>query len=742
MKIRLFRFVVILTALALVVAIVAAALLYPHYRKYQDIANSFDLSEISAIPAISEVFDRNGRLYSRLHGETRYVVPLTEVSPNFVNALLAREDDRFRNHPGVDARGILRAAITNLRSGKVEEGASTITQQLARNSFDLSDNRWERKIVEALLALRIERELTKDQILEAYVNRIFYGRGLYGIETASRACFGKTANDLTLSEAAILAGLIRSPNRFSPLEDTAKAIAQRDQVLARMEELALISTAEADAARAEKMPAAKRLPPTVQEDYAMDAVLSDLQIVLSPAVIARGGLKIYTTIDRRLQLIAQSAIEAHLSQIESAEGWTHPTRAAYDPETDELAYLQGSLVAIDNTTGGILAIVGGRDYRESRYNRALLAKRQVGSTFKPFIYAAAFEAGLLPGTLVDDGPIRPGEIASIKSDWAPKNSDRGDAGLLPAATGLIRSRNTMAVRVGEFATLPAVVALAARAGLGEIPANPATYLGAFEASLKDITTAYTTFPNAGNRRQSFVVDHVVDRNARITYKATAASLPAIAPPADAIVDEILQEVVTSGTAAKASSLGLTIPAAGKTGTTDDYKDAWFVGYTSRLTCGVWVGLDRPKRIMNKGYGSTLALPIWVDFMEKASERDFPAESLGINIARVRGPLCRRSGLQATATCQASGDAYVAEIPKAMTPVNSCGFSVSEHGSATMTAPRVASAVPVQIPSPPTGLDPPVARAIPVDRPPATEAPAEEQGYRVRRIDDGFIFQND
>ncbi len=555
MKHRLVRIAIILTALAAVAAIVAAAILYPRYRHYQEIADSFDLTEISAIPAISEVFDRTGRRYSRLQGETRYVVPLAEVSRSFQDALLAREDDRFRTHPGVDARGIIRAAITNIRSGEVEEGASTITQQLARNSFELSENRWERKIIEALLALRMERELTKDEILEAYVNRIFYGRGLYGIETASRACFGKNAKDLSLSEAAILAGLIRSPNRFSPLEDTAKAITQRDQVLARMEELELISIAEADAARAERMPAAKRLPPVVQEDYAMDAVIRDLRIVLAPDVMARGGLKIYTTIDRRLQLIAQSAVENHLAEMESSSGWGHPTRAAYDPEKGYPAYLQGSLVAIDNATGGVLAIVGGRDYRESRYNRALLAKRQVGSTFKPFIYAAAFEAGLLPGTLVDDGPIRTGEIASIKSNWSPENSDGGDAGLLPAATGLIRSRNTMAVRVGEFATLPALTALAARVGLGEIAPNPATYLGAFEATLKDITTAYTTFPSGGTRRQSFVVDRVVDRTGRTIYKATGASIQAIAPPADAITDEILRDVVTSGTAAKAKSLG-------------------------------------------------------------------------------------------------------------------------------------------------------------------------------------------
>ncbi len=750
MKRFLVRAFLFLLVVALIVVIGAGIYVYPHYSKYQDRADSFDLAEISSIPAISEVFDRAGRRYGRLQGETRYVVPLSEVSPLFIDALLAREDSRFRDHHGVDYRGIARAAVRNIEAGRVEEGASTLTQQLARNSFDLAENDWERKVIEALLALRMERELTKDEILEAYVNRIYYGRGLYGIETAARACFGKSAKDLDLSESAILAGLIRSPNRFTPLEDTANALAQRDQVLARMEELEMVTSEEADTARSLDMPATKRLPPAVQEDYAMDAVKRDLEIVLSPEQIAQGGLQIHTTIDHRLQLIGQSVVDARLTEIESTPDWPHPTRAAYDPEKGDPAYLQGALVAIENATGAVRALVGGRNFKESRYNRAILAKRQMGSTFKPFIFAAAFEAGLLPGTLIDDGPIRPGEIRSADTTWAPKNSDGADAGLLPAATGLVRSRNTMTVRVGEYATPRTVTDLAAKVGLGEIAPNPSIYLGAFEATLKDVTTAYTAFPNSGSRRQSYIVSEVIDRRGNTIYKATEASLAAIDPPADALVDELLQEVVTGGTAAKAKSLGLTVPAAGKTGTTDDYKDAWFVGYTSSLTTGVWVGFDQPQRIMDRGYGSTLALPIWVDFVEQASERDYPATALGINVPRVRGPLCRRSGLQATAACEMTGNSYTAVIPKAMTPVRSCGLGVEQHGSALSTQPRVASAVPIPVAPAAVPIAPgvPVAAAAPADNipvrrpelvsPPPSAAPPTT-GYRVQRTEDGFIF---
>ncbi|MGC1480709.1 MAG: PBP1A family penicillin-binding protein, partial [Chthoniobacterales bacterium] len=708
----------ILCALGVIAVIAAGIYVYPHYSKYSTISKSFDLAEISAIPAISEVFDRTGQRYGRLQGETRYVVPLDEVSPHFIDALLAREDSRYYEHRGVDYRGIARATVRNIEAGRVAEGASTITQQLARNSYDLAENDWERKVIEALLALRMEGELTKDEILEAYVNRIYYGRGLYGIETAARACFGKTAKELDLSESAILAGLIRSPNRFTPLEDTANALAQRDQVLARMEELAMITPAQAADARSKDVPATKRLPPRVQEDYAMDAVNRDLDVVLSPTQIAQGGLKIYTTIDKRLQLVGQSALDKHLTEIESTDGWTHPTRADYDPESGDPAYLQGALVAIENSTGAVRALIGGRDFKESRFNRAILAKRQVGSTFKPFIYAAAFEVGLLPGTLVDDGDIKPGEIRSVETDWAPKNSDGGSAGLLPAGKGLVRSRNTMTVRVGEFATLPAITQLAGKVGLGEITPNPSIYLGAFEATLKEITTAYTTFPNAGSRRQSYIISEIVDRRGQTIYKATEAAIPAIDPPADAIVDELLQEVVTGGTAAKAKSLGLTVPTAGKTGTTDDYKDAWFVGYTSSLTTGVWVGFDQPKRIMNKGYGSTLALPIWVDFVENASAKEYAANDLGIDVPRVKGPLCRRTGLQATSACESTGEAYTTVIPKAMTPTRSCNLSLVAHGGTLATEPRVAAAIPIS-PSEstrPAAPLPPIAPAQPVDRP--------------------------
>ena len=809
---RTLKLVIVLLALAGIgLAFAAFLFIYPKYREYQRVADSFDLAELDNIPAISEVFDYAGMRYSKLEGQVRYVVPLSQISPNFINALLAREDSRFYKHRGVDLTGIARAAVRNVNAGNVKEGASTITQQLARNTFDLGDDRWRKKLVEALLALRIEKNLSKEKILEAYANRIYYGLGLYGVETASRACFGKSANELTLSEAAILAGLIRSPNRLTPLGDSRTALAERDQVLGRMEELKMITPEEAKAARAEPIPLTKILLPSTQENYAMDAVMRDLAILLPEDIIDRGGLKIYTTIDPRLQMIAEEAVESKLAQLESSKEWPHPTRVPVttaDPQANaekptESPYVQGALMAIDNETGGIRAIVGGRDFKESPYNRAWLAKRQVGSTFKPFVYAAAFSKGMGPGMLVDDSPIREGDIAGVTS-WSPRNSDGENEGLQPAALGLIRSRNTMTVRVGEFATRAEVRALALKAGLEKVPDIPAIYLGAFETTLKHLTAAYTMFPNNGVRRQPYIIESIQDRYGKTIYKATRAELRCINPDVNYVMNELLRDVIRKGTATAATSFGLTVPAAGKTGTTDDYKDAWFIGYTTRLTCGVWVGMDRPERIADRGYGSKLALPIWVDFIQNASAWKYIAQNFTVpgNLQTVE--LCRTSGALATPECKFAKTTYRAQLPQNMIPRNQCPdhtgllasfptSSGSNPASASYApaadapprgvpaAPAVPAqtvadassravpagpAVPAQAVAPPAGPPPdltapmaPPPFAIPPMAPPslappsvptttvqATEATAEQTpppdaNYRMIRRQNGFIFEN-
>ena len=418
----------------------------------------FDISNLGDMPQLAEVYDQDGNLYSRLRGENRIIVPLDRVSPYFVDALVAREDSRFYSHHGVDPRGIARAVVRNLLRRRRAEGASTITQQLARNSLPLGGKTFNRKMIEAFVAFRIEQRYPKAQILEFYINRIYYGNRLYGLETASQAYFGKPAKDLTLSESALMAGLIRSPGRFSPVKNPEGAARERNTVLERMTQLGKITADQADRARREKVVKARLRPLGFQDNYAMDAISRELKDLLDDDQLADGNLKIYTTLDPQLEKAAVDAIEAQLTRVENSPGYNHPRKRDYHPAADtEKAeapgYLQGALVAIDNRTGGIRALVGGRDFNQSNFNRALLARRQVGSAFKPFVFATAFGKGLFPGANVSDGPMQPGEVKDPTGrpvNWSPGNSDGTFGGVQPAEVGLIRSRNTMSVRVGAL----------------------------------------------------------------------------------------------------------------------------------------------------------------------------------------------------------------------------------------------------------------------------------------------------
>jgi len=441
-------------------------------------AASFDMKKVGEMPERNTVFDVDGKIYSRLAGANRLKVSLNEISPLFIDALLAREDARFYQHPGVDWRGILRALVRDMLSGSAKEGASSITQQLARNSLPLGGRTLSRKLLEAMVALRIEQQFTKQQILELYINRIYFGAGCYGVETASQAYFGKNASKLNLSEAALLAGVIRSPNRFSPLKNPEGAAQQRDAVLDRMVEVKKISAADASQAKLAKVNPHPRRLLQIQENYAMDAVQRDLNLLLTQDQIDNGGMFIYTTLDPPVQDAAQQALETQLGKIERQSNFNHPRKANYQPpengEDSAMPYLEGAVVAIDNASGGIRALVGGRDYAQSKFNRALPpANRPVGSAFKPFVYTVAFSEGLLPGAAISDDPLQPGEVDGA-GNWSPGNSDGTYVGIQPCSYGLIHSRNTMSVRVGQFAGLDAVQKIATTLNLSDKMQRPFT----------------------------------------------------------------------------------------------------------------------------------------------------------------------------------------------------------------------------------------------------------------------------
>lgn len=666
---------------------------------YSAWAQTFDMKKVGQMPERNTVFDVDGKIYSRLAGANRLIVPLDAVSPAFIDALLAREDTRFYKHNGIDWYGIGRALCRDIISRSAREGASSLTQQLARNSLPLGGRTLNRKILEAMVALRIEHEFTKQQILELYVNRIYFGAGCYGIETASQAYFGKSAAKLNLAESAILAGLIRSPNRFSPLRNPEGAAAQRDAVLNRMVELKKISVAQAEAAKATRVTSHPKRMPMIQENYAMDAVQRDLNVLLTQDQVDQGGLYIYTTLDPNVQNVATQALESTLGRIEHQSNFHHPLKANYKPpeegEDSSMPYLEGAVVVIDNSSGGIRALVGGRDYSQSKFNRALApANRQVGSSFKPFVYTLAFTNGLLPGAAISDGPIQPGEIQGAGT-WAPGNSDGTYGGIEPASYGLIHSRNTMSVRVGQFAGIDQVQKVASSLNLSDkIPRGPAIYIGSFETDLKDLTAAYTVFPNAGVRRQSYVIERIDDQDHHPIYRAAHIAVPTLDPSAAWMTSQLMEQVLTRGTAASArSSLGLKIPAAGKTGTTNDYKDAWFVGYTTALTCGVWVGFDQPTTIIPHGYGAALALPVWVQVMNKSAAR-YPAQPLQPTMPLAHATVCSMSNQLATTGCEQAATAYDIVLPVDKVPAQSCSI----HGGDVMQfAQRLDNTIPKAIP---------------------------------------------
>jgi penicillin-binding protein 1A len=647
---------------------------------YGAIAKRFDLDQMAKMPERSVVYDRNGQILGKIHGADRIMVPLEDVSPFFIKALVTREDARFYEHGGVDWLGVVRSALRNAKSKRMVQGASTITMQLARNSFDMREKSLHRKMIEIMLARRIEKKFSKDEILELYVNRIFFGTGIHGVERASQAYFATPAKHMSLDESAMLAGIIRGPNLFSPFRHYEDAVSERDTVLTRMYEEEVITKEEYEKAKQkrtkvepqEKKSAKAKADP--EKNFALDAVNRDLDLVLDVPDIASGGLEIHTNLDIRLQIASERALNEHLTSIENLASYQHPRKSEYRGGTPK--YLQGAVVLIDNATGGILAMTGGRDYQQSQFNRAIRAKRQVGSVFKPFVYAAAFDHGLFPGTLIDDGPLRPEEMTTDLAgggEWRLQNSDGTFRGWQPADIGLIKSRNTMSVRVGHWAGLSNMLSLAEHIGFGEdLRPSPQLYIGNLESDLKTLTSAYTIFPNQGRRVPAFVISRIEGPDGDTFYRSATSGYPVISPGSSYMVSEILERVMEpGGTAASARDLGYHKPAGGKTGTTDNYVDGWFVGYTDKVTCGVWVGLDQPDQIVAKGYGSRLALPIWTEVMKACEKFGFPASSLKPKMKTASPSLCRMSGKLASDTCRHRRFAYTTEIPADRVPKEYC-----------------------------------------------------------------------
>ena len=571
---------------------------------------------------------RDSSVVSALSAVRRGNVPLTRVPAHVQAAFIAVEDRRFHAHEGVDWRGVLRASVSNLRAGSVREGASTITMQLARNVFlgnRATERSWGRKLLEWRYARLIEASLTKEQILERYLNAIYLGNGVYGVEAASRDLFGKGIADVTLSEAALLAGLPKAPSSYSPRNDRVKALARRAVVFDVLERDQVADAATLRASRRAPLKLSRRefvLTRTV-DSWAVEAVRSTLDSLRAAGIIPRAlndaQLRVWSTIDRRAQVAAERAVAAGAAQIDDERSWNgFPVRRSEDRT-------QGALVAIDPATGAVRAIVGGRRLERKGFNRAMRSRRQPGSTFKPFVYAAALMHGFTPASMVDDEPI---EINSGRDIWRPANYGDEYAGRITLRDALARSANAATVRVSRDVGVPAIAALARAQGItSELPQVPALALGAAAVTPFELTTAYAPFANGGMRVTPHLVERVEDQFGRLLWERKAVAATRVLQAPDAfLVTSLLESVIDRGTGRAVRDAGIRGPVAGKTGTTNDGTDVWFVGYTPTLVAGVWFGVDSPQPLGWNASGGRLAAPVWARFVRDgwhSPEQDTP-----------------------------------------------------------------------------------------------------------------------
>jgi len=662
-------------------------------------ASRFDIAKVHAMPERTILVDRNGEVIGRIHGEKRQIVPLKNVAEDFRKAILAREDERFYHHGAFDPIGIARATLKNFQGKR--EGASTITQQLASDIYQLKrgerrgdlPRQLDRKLLEIFLAMRLEGAMTKDEILEAYINQINWGRQIKGVGEASRIYFEKHPEELTLSQSALLAGIVRGPDSFNPFRSIEAATRERDTTLERMVNARSITRERAEEAKKDAIEVRPESRRASLESYALDAIRRDLEVILEKEDIQLGGLEIVTTIDMRIQQKAEEAIEQQLASLEKNSGYKHQKRSDWlripEAERREPDYAQAATVVLDNRTGGVIAIVGGRNAKESRFNRAVQSNRQMGSLFKPFVYLAAFEEGLSPDAPISDGPLQPGEIKGAGT-WRPRNSDGTFGGTHPASHGLIRSRNTMSVRVGNRAGLGKVSDLARAVGFDNMmPPNPSSFLGSWESTPWEIASAYSIFPNDGKRLRPYLISEIKDRDGNVLYSGLPLSYQAAEARPSNNVRRILEEVANRGTAASIRRLGFTKPCGGKTGTTNDYKDAWFSGFTSSLSCAVWVGMDQPKTTIDRGFGSVLALPIWVEIMKTADRLGYKAGKLDGTGRMVSSELCRLSGKRATAGCREAGTTVMEALNSdvALDPTDFCPIHPARAAAVDPNTPR-------------------------------------------------------
>jgi len=676
---------------------------------------------------ITQVFADDGSVIAEFAVEKRVVISFDEVPEHLKLAFVASEDNRFWKHYGVDPFGVLRAVLDNLLAGEIVSGASTITQQVSRMLFLTREETIGRKVKEAILAFKIERSYTKEEILTFYCNLLHFGHGLYGVEAAAEYYFGKKARDLSVEESAMLVGIAPAPARYNPFVNPEVALARRDLVLRRMEEEGFLTSEEYGTALLRPLEFRHRGPSGNIAPYFVEEVRQYLERKYGATRIYRGGLRVHTTLHRPTQEAANRAIDKGLRGLDKRQGWRGPSgnvlrdtklsireyraddwiepftpgqfvtgvvleqgrkpvirigrfSAAVDPESaawtgkslsdlfvagdiaqfeivevdpdtlamtvelDQEPLAEGALLALESRTGQIKAMVGGFDFERSKFNRATQARRQPGSAFKAFAAGAAIEEGYTATSLILDEPVRYVD-PHIAEAYEPKNYDLKYEGWVTLRRMVEASRNVPAVRLTQQLGPQKVADYARRLGLkGPIPPYLSITLGAAEATLVEMVSAYSAFANQGIRMQPYFVKKVTDRDGNVLEEAYPKAASAIRADSAYIVTNILRGVVQRGTAAAASRLGR--PLAGKTGTTNDYTDAWFIGYDPTLVAGTWMGFDQKVPLGDRETGTRTALGPWIDFMGEVLA-DKPIEDFPVPSNIVFVPVDRKTGYPAS-----------------------------------------------------------------------------------------------
>jgi 1A family penicillin-binding protein len=573
----------------------------------------------------SVVVDREGEEVAKLFVTRRVVVPVDSMPEHLLNAFVAIEDRRFWTHGGVDWRRVIGALAANVRAGGIEEGSSTITMQLARNVFPeklpANQRTLTRKLGESRVAREIEDRYSKREIMELYLNQIYFGSGAYGIEAAAEEYFDKNAARLDLAESALLAALPRAPSRLNPRANEEAALEGRTLVLRRMADQGHITREElAEASEAELVLREGRVDADDEAPYFVEAVRRQLEDALGTAIYTQ-GYTIHTTLDLDAQRAAEQELEQTLRAIESGRYGSFPHRslASFHGDTTRdrsksPAYLQGAVVIMDAQTGDVLALVGGRDYDDSQFNRATQARRQPGSAFKPFVYAAALSAGYPPSHRLLDQPLR--YMLDNNRVWEPRNYDGMFRGAVTMRQALTQSRNVPTVRLANEVGLSRVLGMAEQFGLGRMPSNPSVVLGTAEVTPLQLTSAYGTFATLGSRAEPRFVIRVTDANGGVVWSQQPNTRRVVDPGVAFIATTMMQDVVSRGTGTGVRAAGFSGAAAGKTGTTQDAADVWFVGFTPEIVGTVWIGFDRRQRILRGATGGEIAAPIWGRMMQR------------------------------------------------------------------------------------------------------------------------------